>query len=131
MGHNLLPLCPFPPDGQGDVTTVAIYVYPFGVGEDFMYRSYIHRVAGGLVHDNRSGNFCGIDSKLFSDKITCPVLTTVGFKDNYSPPKCVFSLFNHLLCEKLIEVYPDEGNEAGGKKQLKKSLQWLVNNIYT
>ena len=74
-------------------------------------------------------NLTYFDVLNFADKINCPVLTTVGFKDIFSPPKCVFSLFNHLLCEKSIEVYPDEGNEAGGKKQFKKSLDWLIDQV--
>lgn len=76
-------------------------------------------------------NLTYFDVLNFADKIKCPVLTTVGFKDTYSPPKCIFSLFNHFLCEKSIEIYPDEGNEAGGKKQFKKSLEWIVNLLYS
>jgi cephalosporin-C deacetylase len=65
----------------------------------------------------------------FSDKIECPVLTTVAFKDRISPAECVFSFFNHLLCEKTMEVYPDEGNTAGGKAQMTKSLNWIIDII--
>jgi len=69
------------------------------------------------------------DALNLSDKIRCPVLATVGFKDTISPPECVFGLFNHLLCEKMIEVYPEEGNSAGGDAQFKKSVAWLVEQI--
>lgn len=74
-------------------------------------------------------NLSYFDALNFSDKIKCPVLTTVGFKDSISPPECVFSLFNHLLCEKIIEVFPDDGNEVGGKKQFQKSIKWLAERI--
>ncbi len=71
-------------------------------------------------------NLTYFDALNFADKISCPTLVTVGFKDKISPPQCVFALFNHLLCDKTIEVYPDQGNEAGGQKQLKKSITWLT-----
>ncbi len=74
-------------------------------------------------------NLTYFDALNFSDKITCPVLATVGFKDTLSPPECVFSLFNHIQSEKVIEVYPEEGNSAGGAAQFKKSIAWLVTQI--
>jgi len=73
-------------------------------------------------------NLSYFDSINFADSVKCPVLTTVGFKDTISPPECVFALFNHLLCEKTMEVYPDDGNTAGGINQFKKSISWLTSN---
>ncbi|PKL37709.1 MAG: hypothetical protein CVV44_15310 [Spirochaetae bacterium HGW-Spirochaetae-1] len=69
------------------------------------------------------------DALNFADLVQCPVLTTVGFRDTQSPPDCIFGLFNNLLCDKTIEVYPDEGNSAGGEKQFTKSLDWLMEKI--
>ena len=66
-------------------------------------------------------NLTYFDALNFSDRIKCPVLCTVGFKDTIAPPECVFSLFNHILSDKTIEVYPEEGNKAGGNEQFKKS----------
>ncbi|MCU0821767.1 MAG: acetylxylan esterase [Spirochaetes bacterium] len=63
----------------------------------------------------------------FSREIKCPVLVTVGLKDSISPPECVFALFNHLHCEKTAEIYPEDGNSAGGENQLKKSIFWIKN----
>lgn len=74
-------------------------------------------------------NLTYFDALNFADRIGCPVLATVGFRDTASPPECVFSLFNHILSEKTIEVYPDEGNRAGGGEQFRKSLEWLVARI--
>ncbi|HNW29677.1 MAG TPA: acetylxylan esterase [Spirochaetota bacterium] len=74
-------------------------------------------------------NLTYFDALNFADRIGCPVLATVGFKDTLSPPECVFSLFNHIRSEKVIEVYPEEGNTAGGNAQFKKSIQWLVKQI--
>jgi len=69
-------------------------------------------------------NLTYFDSLNFSDMISCPALVTVGFKDTDAPPQCVFSLFNHLLTEKTIEVYPDSGHDGGGTIQEKKSIEW-------
>jgi cephalosporin-C deacetylase len=76
-------------------------------------------------------NLTYFDAINFSDRIKQPVLATVGLKDTISPPQCVFALFNHLECEKTIEVYPEEGNEAGGSEQFKKSIKWLGDKILT
>lgn len=76
-------------------------------------------------------NLTYFDAINFSDKIKQPVLATVGLKDTISPPECVFALFNHLECEKTIEVYPEEGNDAGGSEQFKKSIKWLGEKILT
>jgi cephalosporin-C deacetylase len=69
-------------------------------------------------------NLSYFDSINLSDKINIPTLASVGLKDNYSSPECVFALFNHLKCEKTMEVYPEDDHSAGGKEQLKKAIQW-------
>ncbi len=74
-------------------------------------------------------NLTYFDALNFADKIGCPILATVGFKDTLSPPECIFSLFNHFQSEKVIEVYPEEGNTAGGNAQFKKSITWLAKQI--
>jgi len=74
-------------------------------------------------------NLSYFDALNFSDMLNCPVLATVGFKDVLSPPECVFALFNRLQCEKTLEIYPDEGNTAGGDAQFRKSINWVRNRI--
>ncbi len=74
-------------------------------------------------------NLSYFDMLNFTDRIKCPVLATVGLKDTISPPECIFALFNHLKCEKTIEVYPDDGHDAGGKLQFRKSIKWLIDLI--
>ncbi|MCL2026194.1 MAG: acetylxylan esterase [Leptospirales bacterium] len=74
-------------------------------------------------------NLSYFDALNFSDIQTCPVLTTVGFKDVMAPPECVFALFNHLACEKTLVIYPDEGNTAGGDEQFRKSIGWIKEKI--
>jgi len=66
----------------------------------------------------------------FSDMIHCPVLSTVGLKDTLSPPECIFAFFNHLETDKTIEVYPDEGNSAGGSQQAKKTMAWMAEKLH-
>jgi len=70
-------------------------------------------------------NLTYFDAINFADRITCPVLATVGLKDRIAPPECVFSFFNHLQVDKTMEVYPDEGNTAGSENQLVKSIKWM------
>jgi len=65
------------------------------------------------------------DTLAFADKITCDVMMSVGLKDSVAPPQCSFALFNHLLCDKLAQVYPDDGNEPGAGAQFKKALKWI------
>lgn len=74
-------------------------------------------------------NLSYFDSLNFADKIDKDILTIVGLKDTISPPQCVFALFNHFKCEKTIEVYPDDGNDAGSHQQFKKSISWLIERI--
>jgi cephalosporin-C deacetylase len=74
-------------------------------------------------------NLTYFDAINFADMVKCDILTIVGFKDTTSPPECVFALFNHLLTDKTIEVYPDDGNSAGGDEQFKKSLKWIVKTL--
>jgi cephalosporin-C deacetylase len=74
-------------------------------------------------------NLTYFDAINFADMVKCNILTIVGFKDTTSPPECVFALFNHLLTDKTIEVYPDDGNSAGGDEQFKKSLKWIVKTL--
>jgi len=71
-------------------------------------------------------NLTYFDALNFADAVTCPSMVTAGFKDPFSPPQCIFALFNHMLCDKTMEVYPDQGNEAGGEKQFRKTLEWMV-----
>ena len=65
----------------------------------------------------------------FTDNLTCPVLFITGLKDTGSPSECVMGLFNRLQCSKYIEIYPDEGADAGGENQKKAAVKWLADNI--
>ncbi|MCX8122670.1 MAG: acetylxylan esterase [Spirochaetes bacterium] len=80
-----------------------------------------HRSKKSLIKKNLSY----FDTLQFVNQVTCPVLTIVGFKDILSPAECVFALFNHLRCDKTIEVYPEEGHSAGGIEQQKRMVEWI------
>jgi len=84
-----------------------------------------HRAKGKQVKKNLTY----FDAMNFSDRVTCPAMVTVGFRDPLAPPECVFALFNHMLCDKTLEVYPDQGNEAGGEKQFQKTLKWMIDIV--
>lgn len=88
---------------------------------------YIRRNPGKRNVVKRSLSY--FDTIAFSEEITCPVMMAVGLQDEIAPPQCSFALFNHLLCDKEAQVYPDDGNEAGGEKQFRKALKWLRKNI--
>ncbi len=74
-------------------------------------------------------NLTYFDCINFADKINIPVLALTGFKDTITPPQCVFAFFNHLQCEKQMEIFPDDGNSTGGEKQFVKSINWLTERI--
>lgn len=65
----------------------------------------------------------------FSHDLKIPTLFVAGLKDEISPSECVIGLFNHIQSEKTIEIYPDDGNEAGGDAQMAKSINWLIEEI--
>ena len=69
-------------------------------------------------------NLSYFDAINFAEKVNIPILSAVGLKDTISPPECVFALFNHLKCEKTMEVYPEDDHNAGGEVQFKKAVQW-------
>jgi cephalosporin-C deacetylase len=69
-------------------------------------------------------NLSYFDAINFADKINIPIMAAVGLKDTISPPECIFALFNHLQCEKTMEVYPEDDHNAGGEVQFKKAVEW-------
>lgn len=57
--------------------------------------------------------------------IRCPVLVAVGLKDDVCPPENVFAVYNRIVAEKRIEVYPFGGHCDAGAIQLEKKLYEL------
>lgn len=54
------------------------------------------------------------DCMNLADRISCPVLLSVGLLDTICPPSTGFAVYNHLRSEKTIKVYPFNGHEGGG-----------------
>lgn len=96
-------------------------------------KSVIANEINSFIDEHRSKksvikkNLNYFDALQFINAVTCPVLTIVGFKDSLSPAECVFALFNHLQCDKTIEVYPEEGHGAGGIEQQRRMIEWIKN----
>ncbi|NLV68891.1 MAG: hypothetical protein GXY14_14565 [Spirochaetes bacterium] len=76
-------------------------------------------------------NLSYFDINNFADRLKCPAMFVSGLNDTIAPPECVLGVFNRLQCEKVIEVYPDDGNDAGGEKQRIKAMDWLAKIILT
>jgi cephalosporin-C deacetylase len=71
-------------------------------------------------------NLSYFDAVNVSDRIKIPLLMTTGIKSLSSPTECVFSFFNKSTSpDKTIEVYPNDGIEAGGEEQFQKTFEWL------
>lgn len=52
------------------------------------------------------------DNLNLADRITCPVLMTVGLLDLICPPSTIYATFNHIKSEKKMCVYPYHGHEV-------------------
>ena len=85
--------------------------------------SYLHSRGPNRAAVKRTLSY--FDAINFTEDVSCDTLMSIGLRDEKSPAKCSFALFNRLRCDKTVEVYPDDGNEAGGEKQWKKSLAWM------
>ncbi|MBN2770815.1 MAG: acetylxylan esterase [Spirochaetes bacterium] len=76
-------------------------------------------------------NLSYFDAVHFCDRFETPLLMTTGIKSVTAPAECIFSFFNaSVSCDKTMEIYPDDGESAGGAHQFKKSLSWLKKMVY-
>lgn len=62
------------------------------------------------------------DAMNLAERITCPVLISVGLLDTICPPSTGFAVYNHLNCEKTLKVYPFNGHEGGGQHH--DTIKW-------
>ncbi len=53
-----------------------------------------------------------VDNLNLADRISCPVLVTVGLQDLICPPSTIFGTYHRIASEKEIRVYPFGGHEA-------------------
>ncbi|HVC33334.1 MAG TPA: acetylxylan esterase [Chloroflexota bacterium] len=52
------------------------------------------------------------DNVNLAERITCPVLMTVGLQDLICPPSTIFAAYNRIQSEKELRAYPFGGHEA-------------------
>jgi cephalosporin-C deacetylase len=60
-------------------------------------------------------------------RLSVPALFSVGLLDDITPPSTVFTAYNHYQGPKDISVYPFNGHEGGGVRQLHAKLAFLSN----
>jgi len=51
------------------------------------------------------------DNLNLAERVTCPVLMSVGLQDVCCPPSSIFAVFNHLTSEKEMKIFPYGGHE--------------------
>ena len=61
----------------------------------------------------------------FADRITCPVLLSLGLKDDICPPQTGYALVNRLTAPVDLQVYPNAAHEGGGFSHGQVKLPWL------
>ena len=59
------------------------------------------------------------------EKIKCPVLASVGLRDNICPSENAYAAYNKIKAKKQMEVYPFAGHEGGGIYHAELKLKWL------
>jgi cephalosporin-C deacetylase len=69
-------------------------------------------------------NISYFDSLYFAKKIKIPILFSCGMLDEVSHPKSIFGIFNHLRCDKRMQIYPTDGHDAGKDKQASVNLEF-------
>ena len=67
-----------------------------------------------------------IDVVNHARRATAPALFSVGLIDEVTPASTVFAAYNHYGGPKDIAVYPFNGHEGGGTRQLKAKLAFLA-----
>lgn len=63
------------------------------------------------------------DNLNLADRISCPVLMTVGLRDAICPPSTIFAVYNRLEADKELRVYPYGGHESFPSHHEQK-LRW-------
>ncbi len=100
------------------------------LGQNISHSEYASEINDYISHSRKNKNqikknLTYFDTINFADKISCPVLMSVGLKNTLLRPECSFALFNHLQCEKTAEIFPMDGYDAGGSKMFRKGVKWL------
>lgn len=96
----------------GSFGAVADYLrwYPEEIGQVFRTLSYF-------------------DTMNLADRIHCPVLASVGGKDDTCPPKCYYATYNRITAPKEIVVYPFNYHEGGGSAHVTRKMRFLKEHL--
>lgn len=65
----------------------------------------------------------------FAPRIACPVLVSLGLKDDICPPQTGYALYHALTCPKELKVYPNAAHEGGGFSHGLVKLPWLKQRL--
>ena len=61
----------------------------------------------------------------FAKDITCPIVCSVGLKDNVCPPKNFLPAYKLIKTKKELYKYKNAGHEGGGAKHMEIKIGWL------
>jgi cephalosporin-C deacetylase len=65
------------------------------------------------------------DTMNMADKISCPVFTSVGLKDDICPAKNYYATFNRITSTKEIVIYPFNGHDGCGMVHMQRKLEFI------
>ncbi|MGI6207592.1 MAG: acetylxylan esterase [Anaerolineae bacterium] len=68
------------------------------------------------------------DNLNLADRITCPVLMSVGLVDLICPPSSVYAAFNYLAGDKHMMVYPYHGHEVP-PHHITEQIRWANRHL--
>lgn len=69
------------------------------------------------------------DTMNMADRIQCPVLASVGLKDNVCPARMYFASYNRIRAPREIRLYPFNGHEGGGRVHNEVKLRFLRDHM--
>jgi cephalosporin-C deacetylase len=70
-------------------------------------------------------NLSYFDALYFAKMIKVPALFSCAMEDTVARPQSIFGLFNHLNCDKRMQIYPTEGHFGGMDKQDSVNLEFF------
>lgn len=69
------------------------------------------------------------DTMNLADRIQCPVLASVGLKDNVCPARQYFATYNRIASPKEIRLYPFNGHEGGSAVHNEVKLRFVRDHL--
>ena len=65
------------------------------------------------------------DNMNFAENIACPIICSVGLKDNVCPPKNFLPAYKLIRSKKALYKYNNAGHEGGGASHAEIKIGWL------